>query len=247
MRKKIVAGNWKMNLTKEEALNLYDQLNSLHLEDNKDVLVFPSYIYLDALMQRQHQVKIGAQNFYPLPKGAYTGEVSITHLSDLKLKYVLIGHSERRLLFGEDDTLIRKKVDIAIEQQMHVIFCCGEPLEIREEKKHKEYVLDQLKNNLFQLNSEDFDKLIIAYEPVWAIGTGKTASTSQAEEMHHFIRFEIGKNYGQNVADKLSILYGGSCNAENAAELFSCENIDGGLIGGASLKAEDFIKIVETR
>ena len=247
MRKKIVAGNWKMNLTKSEALNLYDQLKNLDLREDTDVFVFSPYVYLDALKDKQHLVKIGAQNFYPLPKGAYTGEVSINHLLDLDVQYVLIGHSERRFLFHEDDTLVRTKVDAAIEQKMNVVFCCGEPLEVREANKHEAYVLNQLENNLFHLKADQLEKLIIAYEPVWAIGTGKTASTEQAEEMHRFIRSEIEKKYDKSTADKLSILYGGSCNAGNAAELFCCENIDGGLIGGASLTADDFIKIVKAR
>lgn len=244
MRKKIVAANWKMNLTKKEALYIYDRLEEITLKENQEVIVFSPYVFLDALKQRQHHINVGAQNFHPEAKGAYTGKVSINHLLDLEIEDVLVGHSERRILFDESDELIKLKINVAVANNLETIFCCGEPLEIREEGKHLSYVLQQLESNLFHLSAQQMKNIIIAYEPVWAIGTGKTATSQQAEEMHRFIRMTIEHKYGKETAENTSILYGGSCNPGNAAELFACENIDGGLIGGASLNAEDFTKII---
>jgi triosephosphate isomerase (TIM) len=244
MRKKIVAGNWKMNLSKNEALNLYQSLQNFHKTDNLEVSVFAPFIYLDALNNCKNEVGIGAQNFYPEEKGAFTGEVSISQLKDLGITKVLVGHSERRSLFNEDNELIKYKVDKALALSFDLIYCCGEPIEIREEKRELHYVYKQLELNLFHLSKEELKKVVIAYEPIWAIGTGKTATTEQAEEMHRNIRMAIADKYDQATADSISILYGGSCNAANASELFACANIDGGLIGGASLKLEDFIAII---
>ncbi len=244
MRKKIVAANWKMNLTKKEAISIYDKLEEVELDDNQEIIVFSPYVFLDALKQRQHHVKVGAQNFHPAARGAYTGKVSISHLVDLEIECVLVGHSERRILFNESSEAIKLKLDVAIQHKMEIIYCCGEPLIKRETGKHLEFVKNQLETDLFHLSAEQMKQIIIAYEPVWAIGTGVTATTAQAEEMHKFIRETIAEKYGNDVAENTSILYGGSCNAQNAAELFACPNIDGGLIGGASLNSEDFTKII---
>lgn len=244
MRKKIIAANWKMNLTKKEALFIYDKLEEIDLKANQEVIVFSPYVFLDALKQRQHHVKVGAQNFHPAAQGAYTGKVSINHLVDLEIECVLVGHSERRILFNESDEVIKLKIDVAISNNREIVFCCGEPLKVREENKHLSFVLQQLESNLFHLVAKQMNKIVIAYEPVWAIGTGKTASVEQAEEMHCFIRKSVENKYGKEIAENLSILYGGSCNSSNAKELFACQNIDGGLIGGASLDANDFTKII---
>ena len=244
MRKKIIAGNWKMNLMKNEALNLYGSLKSCLESKQIEVLVFSPFLYLDALKSIEHEVGIGAQNFYPEEKGAFTGEVSLNQLQNLGIKNVLIGHSERRILFNEENDLIKYKINKAIQLGFSVIYCCGEPLEIREEKRELHYVYKQLELNLFHLPAEDIQKITIAYEPIWAIGTGKTASTEQAEDMHKNIRLAISNKYSKEVADSISIIYGGSCNAKNARDLFSCPNIDGGLIGGASLQTEDFLSII---
>lgn len=247
MRKQIVAANWKMNLTKKEALHIYDRLEEITLEENQEVIVFSPYVFLDALKQRQHHIKVGAQNFHPAAQGAYTGKVSINHLLDLEIECVLVGHSERRILFNESDEVIKLKIDVAVNNNLETIFCCGEPLEIREAGKHLSYVLQQLESNLFHLTAEQMKRIIVAYEPVWAIGTGKTATTEQAQEMHRFIRMTVEHKYGKACSENLSILYGGSCNPTNAAELFACPDIDGGLIGGASLNAEDFTKIIQSQ
>lgn len=245
MRKKIVAGNWKMNLTKNEALELYHQIK---MEDGGEtmMIVFSPALFLDALIsQKSENVKIGAQNFYPQTSGAFTGEISYAQLLDLGVNYILIGHSERRMIFGETDEMIREKVNVAIQNKMNVMFCCGESLQIREENKHIEFVTNQLKNNLFQLSEEKLKYVTIAYEPIWAIGTGRTATPEQANEMHEQIRLSLAKQYSNALAESTSILYGGSCKPSNAKELFSQPHIDGGLIGGASLKSEEFLKIVK--
>ena len=246
MRKRIVAGNWKMNLSKSEALELYDGLKNIQVSENMEVNVFAPHVYLDALNAVRNAVNVGAQNFYPEEKGAYTGEISTSHLKDLDVKHVLIGHSERRAILGEDNSFIKKKVSTAIEQNLSVTFCCGEPLEVREANKELNYVQGQLEDSLFQLSEDEMKKVTIAYEPIWAIGTGKTASVDQAQEMHHNIREALKQNFGAKVAENTSILYGGSCNPSNAKALFACEDIDGGLIGGASLKQDDFIQIISS-
>lgn len=243
MREKIVAGNWKMNLDKQEALSLYRQINTLSENINIQLIAFPPALYIDMLAAEKGKIPVGAQNFYPRDKGAFTGELSIPQLKSTGATYVLIGHSERRLILGESDDFIREKVNDALEKEMKIVFCCGEPLEVREQHKHAGYVREQLENNLFHLEAEQLDGIIIAYEPIWAIGTGKTASSAQAEEMHKIIRESIADKYSPELAEKTSILYGGSCNPSNAKELFSCPNVDGGLIGGAALNAEDFIQI----
>lgn len=245
-RKKIIAGNWKMNLNKQEALDLYRALKDVPLRDGLEVQVYAPFLYLDALHSEQHQVAVGAQNFYPKDNGAFTGEVSITQLKNLGITHVLVGHSERRMYFNEDNEMIKTKVDMALANGLNVVYCCGEPLDVREEKRELHYVYKQLGANLFHLSADEIRKVTIAYEPIWAIGTGKTASSEQAEDMHKNIRLAICEKYNAETASQISILYGGSCNAANASELFACENIDGGLIGGASLKAEEFIKIIHS-
>jgi triosephosphate isomerase len=246
MRKKIVAGNWKMNLSKSEALALYQSVDAQNPANEVELIVFPSAIYLDSLKKLEGKLKIGVQNFHPAESGAFTGENSITQVKDLGAEYVLIGHSERRMYFNEDGVFLKEKVDAALQHDVKIIFCCGEPLSIREMNAQDYFVEQQLIESLFHLSNYAMERIIIAYEPIWAIGTGKTASSEQAEAMHAAIRGFIEKQYGKNTAEKISILYGGSCNASNASELFACENVDGGLIGGAALKANDFLQIAKS-
>ncbi len=246
MRKKIVAGNWKMNLSKSEALALYQSVDAQNPANEVELIVFPSAIYLDSLKKLDGKLKIGVQNFHPAESGAFTGENSITQIKDLGAEYVLIGHSERRMYFNEDGAFLKEKVDAALQHDVKIIFCCGEPLSIREMNAQDYFVEQQLIESLFHLSNYAMERIIIAYEPIWAIGTGKTASSDQAEAMHAAIRGFIEKQYGKNTAEKISILYGGSCNASNASELFACENVDGGLIGGAALKANDFLQIAKS-
>lgn len=244
MRKKIAAGNWKMNLSPQEATQLYGQISE-HEENGVLKLVFPPAVYVQGLMNLKASVKIGAQNFHPEEKGAYTGEVSVKQFSQLGVEYFLVGHSERRMYFGETNSFLKSKVNAAIQIGGTVVFCCGEPLEIRESGTELEYVKEQLEESLFHLTKEQIKKCIIAYEPVWAIGTGQTATSEQAEAMHAAIRSWIQEMYGSDIAEEISILYGGSCNASNAKELFSCPNVDGGLIGGAALDSASYLSIVE--
>ena len=252
MRKKTVAGNWKMNLSKDEAIKLFGEIEarSEDVQDEVNMYVFAPFIYLDALITAKNsdsRILIGAQNFYPADKGAYTGEVSITQLKNLGVDAVLIGHSERREHFGETNEFIKQKVDAAIQAGLTPIFCCGEPLSVRESGTQNDYVQTQLEESLFHLSVTDFDKVVIAYEPIWAIGTGKTATKEEAEDMHKFIRSLVLLKYRQVTADLATILYGGSCTPSNAKELFAMPNVDGGLIGGASLKAQDFLEIANQR
>ena len=239
MREKIVAGNWKMNLSEEEAISLVQNISRNRVEGVTQI-VFPPFLYLTNLLKLNTEVFIGAQNFYPKDKGAFTGEVSITQLKNIGVTYVLVGHSERRTLFNESNEFLKEKVDAALNAGIKVVFCCGEPLEIRQENTHASFVSKQLEESLFHLTESQLTNIVIAYEPIWAIGTGLTASAEQAEAMHASIRKSLTDKYGSVAADSISILYGGSCNPTNAHELFSCENVDGGLIGGASLKADEF-------
>ena len=246
MAKKIVAANWKMNLFKSEAIMLYDEMVKILPENDVEVAVFSPSIFLSELIAFQsNRLAIGAQNFYFEDKGAYTGEVSALQLKDLGCSYVLIGHSERRVLFSESDKLIQKKIKAALKIGLKIIYCCGESLEERENKTHQLKISSQLETlNLF--TPEELSDLAIAYEPIWAIGTGFTASPQQAEQMHQFIRDELAKNFSSEFSKSISLLYGGSCNEKNANELFQCPNIDGGLIGGASLNADSFSQIVDS-
>jgi triosephosphate isomerase len=249
MRKKIVAANWKMNLTQDESKKLTEGVLAglPELNEYKEVVIAPPFVYITQinwLLNGKKYIYSGAQNCYTETSGAYTGEVSATMLKSCGVQYVIIGHSERREYFKEDNAMLAKKVDQVLKSQMQVIFCCGEPLEIRDAKSQNVYVEKQLQESLFHLNTEQLKNVVIAYEPIWAIGTGRTASSEQAQDMHAFIRGVINAQYGQNAADNMTILYGGSCKPSNAAELFACPDVDGGLIGGASLKADEFLGIV---
>jgi triosephosphate isomerase len=247
MRQQIVAGNWKMNQNLEEGIELTRLILEKIDKPKGLVVIAPPRTHLKEigkmLKVRKH-FHLGAQNCHQEEKGAYTGEVSANMLASVGCEFVIIGHSERRQYFKEKNDVLAAKVNVVLSKGMRPIFCCGEPLHIREVDTHVGYVAKQLKASLFHLNEADFRKVVIAYEPIWAIGTGRTASSQQAQEMHHAIRVLIAKKYGKGVADSTSILYGGSCNAQNAAELLSQPDVDGGLIGGASLKADDFAVIV---
>lgn len=255
MRKKIVAGNWKMNLNRNEAISLTEAVNlfcqqnyqELNLK-NIDVVLAPPFVYLDScskVITNTKRLFISAQNCHTEEKGAYTGEISVPMLASLGISHVIIGHSERRILFHEDHEILATKVKAALKFDLIPVFCIGEVLSQREAEQHFEVIEKQLYESLFSLDVSDFCKVVIAYEPVWAIGTGITATPAQAQEMHLHIRKVIGHKYGLQVAENTSILYGGSCNAANSAELFSMPDVDGGLIGGASLKAVDFITIIQ--
>jgi triosephosphate isomerase len=248
MRKKIVAGNWKMNQSPEEAEKLYNDL-LVHNDwpTTVQVQIFPPIVYLQKFAEIEDpRILVGVQNFFPKDKGAFTGEVSIQQVVDCGAKSLLIGHSERRAYFGEHAEFLKEKVDAALGKRMHIIFCCGEPLDVRKEGKEMEFVKEQLEQSLFHLTTEEMLFVTIAYEPVWAIGTGQTATSAQAEDMHAAIRDWVRQKYDLELANKISILYGGSCSPENAKELFACPNVDGGLIGGASLKAESFLQIINS-
>jgi len=248
MRKQIVAGNWKMNTTVPEGIQLAEQVEKKLEGVNKNVtvVVCVPFTHLTEVKKCLRKVKLGAQNCASESKGAYTGEVSVAMLQSAGVEYCIIGHSERRSYYGETNAILNKKVKLALSSQLIPIFCVGEVLAEREANKHFETVKKQLTEGLFDLSEADFSKIVIAYEPVWAIGTGKTATPEQAQEMHHFIRETIAGKYGQAIAQQITILYGGSCNAQNAATLFANPDVDGGLIGGASLKADDFITIVQS-
>lgn len=248
MRKKIVAGNWKMNLHLEEGNALFEKIvNEIPKKENVEVIVFPPAFMVPTFVNKRKDIHVGAQNFYPADKGAFTGEISVEQFKNLGVTHLLIGHSERRMYFSESNEFLKKKVDVAIEKDLLPVFCCGEPIEIRESGKELEFVKNQLQESLFHLTKENMLKVVIAYEPIWAIGTGLTATSAQAEEMHKNIRAWLTEKYGIEVSNEISILYGGSCNAANAKELFECPNVDGGLIGGASLDADAFSKIIEAR
>jgi triosephosphate isomerase len=249
MRKKIVAGNWKMNMTLEEGKNLVDSLLTTlpTISDNRQVVIAPPYTHITqtaAQLEEYEHIYTGAQNCSSEGSGAYTGEVSATMLQSAGVHYVIIGHSERREYFKEDDTVLVKKIEQTLKNSLQVIFCCGEPLEVRDADKQNEYVEKQIQAALFQLSEEQLKNVAIAYEPIWAIGTGRTATSQQAQDMHAHIRKVIANKYGEDAANMMTILYGGSCNASNAAELFACADVDGGLIGGASLKADAFTAII---
>lgn len=250
MRKNIVAGNWKMNKNLQEGLAFIDALKVALADRDKincEVILGTPYIHLANASAAIADKKIGiaAQNCADKASGAYTGEVSAAMIASTGAKYVILGHSERRTYYGETDAILKEKVLLALENGLKPIFCIGEVLEEREAGKQNEVVKTQIKDALFNLSAEDFSKIILAYEPVWAIGTGKTATPQQAQEMHAFIRKIVAEKYGQEVADETSILYGGSANAANAKELFSNPDVDGGLIGGASLDVEKFMPIIE--
>ena len=252
MRKKIVAGNWKMNKTFQEGIDLTHEImlglaQANHRADK--VILCPPYLHLQKVTElcTGHQVlAAGAQNCHSENSGAYTGEISAGMIASVGAKFVILGHSERRLYNGETDELLIKKVNAALQQGLQIIFCCGESLEIRNSNQHIAFVNQQLAASLFHLSAADMKNIVIAYEPIWAIGTGVTASKEQAQEMHLEIRKNLLKGFGEEVAATTSILYGGSCNAQNAKELFEQPDVDGGLIGGASLKAADFIAVISS-
>ena len=249
MRKKLVAGNWKMNKTYQDSKKLIKSIGNNLDEDTLskiDVVICPPFTSLSRArkLTNKSKINIGAQNMYYENDGAYTGEISASMLKALGCKYVILGHSERRQYFSETDFTINLKLKKAIENELISIVCVGESLEQRENKIQNQIVKEQLTNCLTAIDRKDFNKIVIAYEPVWAIGTGKTATPEQANQMHIFIRETIGKLYTQDVAANIRILYGGSVNENNSKELFTQSDIDGGLIGGASLKPASFIKII---
>ena len=239
-----------MNLTLNQGAELVNDLfNGMPvLNDDKLVILAPPFIHLTQTAEQlagMIDVHLAAQNCHHEASGAYTGEISAAMLKSAEVEYVIIGHSERRLYFKEDDATLAKKVNQALTHELKVIFCCGEPLEIRDANTQNSFVESQIKAGLFHLSEEQLVNIVLAYEPIWAIGTGRTASSAQAQDMHEHIRSVIAKQYGKDAADNMSILYGGSCKASNAAELFACADVDGGLIGGASLKADEFLGIIE--
>lgn len=252
MRKKIIAGNWKMNLKKEDAFTLVDNIvagyQRLGLSENKIMLLAPSFVYLNFAQEKienKEHLYIAAQDCSVHNSGAYTGEVSAMMLQSIGISYCIIGHSERRQYHNEDAEILYLKIKQAIANQIIPIFCCGEDLETRTQEQYFDFIKRQLETCIFKLEEEDFNKIIIAYEPIWAIGTGKTATVAQAEEMHAYIRKLIEEKYNKQIAHNTSILYGGSVNASNAKNLFLAQDIDGALVGGASLKYEDFVQIAE--
>ena len=249
MRKKIVAGNWKMNLNLQEGVALAKEINEALVQDkpNCDVIICTPFIHLASVAQvlDANVVGLGAENCADKEKGAYTGEVSAAMVKSTGAQYVILGHSERREYYGETAEMLKEKVQLALANGLKVIFCCGETLEEREAERQNEVVKAELDGSVFNLTAEEWKNIILAYEPIWAIGTGKTATSDQAQEMLAYIRSIVAEKYGQEVADETSILYGGSCKASNAPELFAKPDIDGGLIGGASLKAADFKGIID--
>ena len=249
MRKNIVAGNWKMNKNLQEGIELAKELNEAlkNKTPNCEVVIGTPFIHLASVVNSVDTTKIGvaAQNCADKESGAYTGEVSAAMVASTGAKYVILGHSERRAYYQETPEILKEKVKLALANGLTPIFCIGEVLEEREANKHFDVVKSQIEESLFELSTEDFGKIVLAYEPVWAIGTGQTATADQAQEIHAFIRKTLVEKYGQEVADNTSILYGGSCNAANAKELFSNPDVDGGLIGGASLGVDKFMPIIE--
>ena len=249
MKSKLVIGNWKMNMSFETAEELADAIQesiaSLNLKT--EVALCPPFPFLELITDYADEANFcaGAQNCSQYKNGAYTGEVSAEMLSSMGVDFCIVGHSERRGYFNESNETIAQKVDRLTEQQIIPVVCCGEQLHDREEGRHFKVVEKQIKETLFHLSKNDFEHVVIAYEPVWAIGTGVNATPAQAEEMHKFIRSLVEKKYGTETAYNTYIIYGGSCNPKNAVELFSQEDIDGGLIGGASLKSGDFVEIIE--
>ena len=246
MRKQIVAGNWKMNKTESETTQLIEELKKQDLKSGVEVFIAPTFVNLSAAvkMTKDSSIYVSAQNMHQSASGAFTGEISSTMLLDIGVQHVILGHSERRAYFGETDELLKEKVQAALKAGLHIIFCFGEELDDRKSETHFDVVKKQLSTVLFDLDATQWQKIILAYEPVWAIGTGETASPEQAQEMHAFIRSLILENYDSTCADAVSILYGGSLKPANATEIFAQIDVDGGLIGGASLQAEDFAAIV---
>ena len=247
MRTKIVAGNWKMNKNSEETEDLINELIAkLPIDTEATVLIAPTFINLASAVDHLEftQIGVAAQNMHQHENGAYTGEISANMLKSVGVNTVILGHSERRAIFHEDDALIADKVTTALKHEMTVIFCFGEELKDRQNNQHFNVVENQLRDGLFHISNESWTNIILAYEPVWAIGTGETASPEQAQEMHAFIRETVRHTFGSDIAEEVSILYGGSVKPDNAKEIFGKPDVDGGLIGGAALKADDFIAII---
>lgn len=251
MRKKIVAGNWKMNKNAEDGQKLASEVVNMvkdEVTNDATIVICPPFLTIFPVekLVKGTKVQLGAQNCYSKASGAYTGEVSAEMLKSVGVQFVILGHSERREYFAESNQLLTEKVNIVLANGQTPIFCCGETLDQRQKGIHLDFVKSQLTESLFHLPEAEFKKVVIAYEPIWAIGTGVTATSAQAQEMHEIIRNHIASKYGKNVAEEISILYGGSCKPDNAKELFSCKDVDGGLIGGASLKARDFVDIIKS-
>lgn len=251
MRKQIAAANWKMNLTLQQAEKLIDELIATphQLNENQEAVFgipFPYLINVKSKLSGKKNVFIAAQNCYNKKSGAYTGEVSAEMLQSIGIDYVILGHSERREYFNESNAMLAEKINICLEYGLKPIFCCGEALDIREAGGENDYVEKQLKESLFHLSAAQLTGFVIAYEPIWAIGTGKTASSDQAQQMHAHIRAVMAAQYGDEVAGSISILYGGSVKASNAAEIFGQPDVDGGLVGGASLVATEFAAIINS-
>ncbi len=245
-RKKIVAGNWKMNMTIDESNGLINELKQVY-ENNVEIKIAPSYtnLYYAISLLKNSAIEVIAQNVHSEKRGAYTGEISAEMLKSIGVKTVIIGHSERRKYFDETDTILSKKVKAAIENSLNVIFCIGEELSERESGNHFEIIKNQITTALIDLNNDEIKNIVIAYEPVWAIGTGMTANINQIQEMHEFIRKLINEKFGDETSDSIQILYGGSVKPNNAKDIFSLNDVDGGLIGGASLNFSDFQSIID--
>ncbi|MCU0388694.1 MAG: triose-phosphate isomerase [Chitinophagaceae bacterium] len=251
MRKEIAAANWKMNITYPQAEALIDDIlqQGHYLNSHRLVIFGVPFPYLKMAQDKirfEDNYHIAAQNMHHERNGAFTGEISAEMLHAIGVEYVIIGHSERRIPFNETNEIIAKKIDLALEYEIKPIFCCGEPLEVRDEGKQNEFVQKQIEESLFHLSPSQFHGFVIAYEPIWAIGTGKTATDEQAQEMHAFIRTLIAEKYGQDIANSVSILYGGSIKSSNAKSIFSMHDVDGGLVGGASLIAADFGVVIDS-
>lgn len=247
MRKKIVAGNWKMHKNAPQTAELLNELMAkIPADATAQVIVAPTFVNLAAAVNQlsSSNITVAAQNVHQAEGGAFTGEITADMLKSVGVNTVILGHSERRAIFNESDALIAEKVNTALKHDMTVIFCFGEELKDRQDKQHFNIVENQLRDGLFQIEKASWSNVVLAYEPVWAIGTGETASPEQAQEMHEFIRETVSKAFGKEVAEEVSILYGGSVKPDNAIEIFSKPDVDGGLIGGAALKSDDFLAIV---
>lgn len=246
MRRNIVAGNWKMNLLSKEAKELVKEIVAQEIPKEVISIICPPFIHLktiNKLIKNIDGIHLGAQDCATADSGAYTGQISAVMLKSVGADYVILGHSERRNYQGETDELIREKIHAALSNGLDVIYCCGETQEIRNAGNYLQYVIDQIKTAIFDMDANLMSRITIAYEPIWAIGTGNVASPDQAQEMHAAIRQAVANHYGEEIADNISILYGGSCKPSNAKEIFSKPDVDGGLIGGAALKAEDFVSL----
>jgi triosephosphate isomerase len=251
MRKQIAAANWKMNLNLQQADDLLNEIVSKNIQLSEDqqavfAVPFPYLLLTKEKIKNSKNFFVAAQNCYTQESGAFTGEVSAAMLSSIGIEYVIIGHSERREYFSEDNQILAQKVDVCLKNNLKAIFCCGESLEIREKGSQNQFVENQLKETLFHLEASAISGFVIAYEPIWAIGTGKTATAEEAQEMHAYVRNVFAEKYGNDVAQSISILYGGSVKANNAKEIFGKPDVDGGLVGGASLNGNEFSEIIQS-